>query len=369
MNRRPSQTPRSGAGERRTRRYRTTPADEFRPSGLPPRRVLARALKLAGLVLLLALAANAALNRFVLVRRVSVPVPRLDPSLDGRTLLQISDLKGAQFGAGQRRLLARLTEPADAVVLTGDMVSPQGNPRPLYELLDGLREAFPGVPVYLIAGDADPEPVSQAYAAQGSCYAAWVLGARQRGARLLSAPVRVGDGSPALWLVPGDGLTLDVGLEQARFRALLEASRGSGGGVLGELAAFHLRRLDGFAAARTEITADDLCVAVMHAAPEAGVAERELAGAPYPVDALLSGHWLGGLVRIPGAGPLFIPSPALPRYGLFPGEGFGGLSRVAGIPAYVSCGLGAGDAQYPAFFFRLFNPPSVTYLHFIASGV
>ena len=81
------------------------------------------------------------------------------------------------------------------------------------------------------------------------------------------------------------------------------------------------------------------------------------------IDLLLCGHYLGGLMRLPVIGPVFIPSQSLPFYGLFPGSAtYSGLSRSGQTWVYASAGLGGSDALYPGFFFRLFNPPSVTLL-------
>jgi len=62
-------------------------------------------------------------------------------------------------------------------------------------------------------------------------------------------------------------------------------------------------------------------------------------------------------------GPLFIPSSNLPRYGVLPGsDAFCGMRRISGTSLYISPGLGSSTDDYPGFFFRLFNPPTVTLL-------
>ena len=53
------------------------------------------------LMTLIALAVNLAVNQFVRVARVTVPIRRMDPAFEGYTLLQISDLKGATYGSHQ----------------------------------------------------------------------------------------------------------------------------------------------------------------------------------------------------------------------------------------------------------------------------
>lgn len=204
------------------------PGDEFfepRPRAPLGRRVLVFLL----LLLLAALAANLAINQFVQVARVTVPIRKMDSALEGYTLLHISDLKGASYGANQSRIrFALQKEDFDAVVLTGDMVSSRGNAQPLYTLIEMLHELKPGVPIYMIPGDKDPLPASMSYAAKpGSPFAPWVLGARRRGAQLLSAPVRIERDGHALWLTTSALLSLDMDTMQEQFeRQYLDALSG-----------------------------------------------------------------------------------------------------------------------------------------------
>ena len=79
---------------------------------------------------------------------------------------------------------------------------------------------------------------------------------------------------------------------------------------------------------------------------------------------------LGEFERLPGIGPLFVPSDTLPRYGLFPASSLvehpKRIDRTWIIP---SSGLGDKDPMYPFFFFRLFNPPSVNLLTLSTSSI
>ena len=77
-----------------------------------------------------------------------------------------------------------------------------------------------------------------------------------------------------------------------------------------------------------------------------------------------------GLMRLPLAGPIFIPSETLPLYGLFPGDSMhSGLNRSGRTAVYISPGLGSSDESYPPFFFRLFNPPTVTLITLTPSSL
>ncbi len=366
MNRRPTKS-RSGYdafSPRDASRFTAASPDTHFFETRRKRSIARRLLTLAALLLLAALGANLIADRFVFLARVEVPVTGMGEALDGFTILHLSDLKGAMFGSGQSRLRMALQDAAfDAVALTGDMLSLRGNAEPLYALLDALHEIAPAAPVYFIAGDEDPVPASMDYATSGSPFAPWVLGARQRGGQMLSAPVRLQRGDAVLWLLTPSQLSLDLDTLQRQYELqYLEAQAGGDENAI-ELASYNLSWLEQTRQARKEIRVGDAVVALTHTPPSA----QELSSL---VDAVLCGHHLGGVARLPLLGALFIPSMALPRYGLLPGEGaYYGLSRVGAAQVYVSPGLGTRDARYPAFFFRLFNPPTATLVTLAASAL
>lgn len=374
MNRRPSQS-RSGFDSfspQHTAHFKAAqPGDEFfepRPRAPLGRRVLVFLL----LLLLAALAANLAINQFIQVVRVTVPIRKMDSALEGYTLLHISDLKGASYGANQSRIrFALQKEDFDAVVLTGDMVSSRGNAQPLYTLIEMLHELKPGVPIYMIPGDKDPLPTSMSYAASGSPFAPWVLGARRRGAQLLSAPVRIERDGHALWLTTSALLSLDMDTMQEQFeRQYLDALSGGDENAI-ELTAYNLQWLVETRDARAQMTDEDVYIALTHVPP----ADEELEGAYAGslrgrLHLVLCGHYQGGLVRLPFVGALFIPSQNLPFYGILPGKNtYYGLTKKGGTYLYVSPGLGSNDGLYPLPFFRLFNPPTVSLISLTTSSL
>ncbi|MBQ8617439.1 MAG: metallophosphoesterase [Clostridia bacterium] len=307
------------------------------------------------LLFLTVIAANLLVNQFVLVRRVQVPVTGLHEDFDGYTLLHISDLKGESFGGEQGLFASALDKTEfDIVVITGDMISALGNAQPFYSLIDQLQRLNPKAPIYFISGDSDPPITSKSYFTAGSPFASWVLGAQQRGARLLSAPECITRGDQSLWLTTGSQLNLDLDTMQGQFELQYINALTDGDENAIELAAYNLTWLEDTRAARKAMTERDAIVALMHAPPT----QDDLLN---QIDLILCGHSLGGMMRLPFLGPIFMPSSSLPRYGLFPGPGTNfGLSREQRTQVYVSPGLGAGGDEYPSFFFRLFNPPSVT---------
>lgn len=325
------------------------------------------------LVLLAALlAVNFLVNQFVFVHRVSVPIRGLSEAFEGFTILHISDLKGAKFGPNQEILRFMLGgKDYDVAVLTGDMISPQGNAKPLYALIDVLRELNPSAPIYFIPGDSDPEAVSMTHADSGSPFAPWVLGAQQRGAVLLSAPAAFTQGEQSIYLTSTNHLTLDVDAMQGQYeQQYLLALEGRDENEI-DLAKHHLQSLEGIREARAAIREEDAIITLSHIPPM----DSEIIAAPADsllgqIDLMLCGHYLGGLMRLPSLGPIFVPNASLTFYGLFPGkDGYGGMRRVGRTWQHISTGLGASDSHYPAFFFRLFNPPSVTLLSLTPSSM
>ena len=338
----------------------SSPGTDFFESPKKPRAGRTALLVLLALVLLVLLG-NLLVNQFVWVRTETVRIKGLSEALDGFTILQISDLKGESFGREQSRLAAALGKRSfDLVVLTGDMVSPDGDAQPLYALLDRLAEIAPGVPVCFIAGDSDPEPASLAHAANGSPLAPWVLGSQARGATLLSSPWRLERGGQTLWLTTSAHLNLDIDAMLPQFEASYRRAQADGDNAALSLAAYNLGWLEATREARAQMGEDDVYIAATHVPPTANDLGGSLTGR---IDLLLSGHYLGGLMCLPAVGPVFVPSQSLPLYGLFPGaDACVGLSRSGQTWIYVSGGLGGSDPLFPSFFFRLFNPPSVTLL-------
>ena len=107
----------------------------------------------------------------------------------------------------------------------------------------------------------------------------------------------------------------------------------------------------------------DAIISLMHAPPTQDDLLEQ-------IDLILCGHNLGGLMRLPLIGPIFMPSSSLPRYGLFPGPLFQyGLSRQGRTRICTNTGLGSSGDDYPPFFFRLFNPPTVTLITLSPSSI
>lgn len=367
MNRRPNQS-RTGYdsfSSRHTARFTASTPDarffEIRKKSPLHRRVFF--FICAGLLATLAL--NLAINQFVFVRRIEVPTRGLSSEFEGYTILHLSDLKGKRFGSNQGLFrLALNGKTFDAVAITGDMISSHGNAQPLYALLEQLHQLAPESPVYIIPGDDDPTPTSEDYFPGGSPFAPWVLGAQQRGAKLLSSPVPVSRENQTLWLTTGSLQSLDVDTMQRQFELQYLHALSSGDDNAIELATHNLKWLTETRNARSLMQESDAYIALTHTPPT----EQDIWLGK--TNLVLCGHYMGGLLRLPLIGPLFIPSPNLPRYGVLPGSrAYTGLQRQGNTWVYTSSGLGSTSADYPPFFFRLFNPPTVTLITLTPSAL
>ena len=367
MNRRPSMTSHPFSGSVTRQRHTDTDAIFLHT---PKKSRFLTGLRIFLLLLIALVILNLAANQLVFVQDTDIPLSALDSSNDGFTILAISDLKGTVFGQRQNRFREALSgKEYDAVVISGDMVSPLGNAQPFYDLLEVLQDISPEAPVYFIQGDTDPEAVSMENAPYGSPYAQWVLGAMQRGAVLLSSPVLLSEGDQPIWLCAASDLTMDTQSQQSRFQKIQHEAVSSGDGIEEDYAAFHLSRISGLQQARKTMKTGDICISVTHNPPESSYINALRAPSGRNTDLLLCGHWLGGLTRLPLIGSVFIPTDSLPNYGLFPGNAYNGLSRTGSTWVYCSSGLGSYEKHYPAFFRRLFNPPSVSLLHLRVSSL
>ena len=324
------------------------------------------------MLLLILLLVNSISNMFIHVAHTTIPVTGLEEALDGFTILQISDLKGFRAGKNQSRFRTALSGVSfDAVVMTGDLISELGNSEPLYELVEVLKSLNADAPIYIIAGDSDPLPASISYSSGGSPFAPWVLGLRQRGGLLLSHPQYIQRASQKIWFLSLTQLTLDASMMETQYEeAYLTAVENEDENEI-ELAKFNLSAIQESEKAQQEITEEDVVIGITHVPPlsiaSGGNSYRTKALRPRLI---LAGHYLGGLMRLPLIGALFIPSSALPLYGLFPGEDYlCGLTSQDGIPLYISNGCGSSDSLYPSFFFRLCNPPTVTLHTLVMSSI
>ena len=325
------------------------------------------------LVILVTAAAlvNGFINRQVQLIRQSVTIPSLSSSLEGFKILHISDLHGAGFGHGQAGIEATLRNVRyNAVVISGDSLSADGNDAQLMQLITLLDKS---VPVFLVAGDEDPPPILSTPHGSASPKADYIQRAESFGAIYLDAPYELQVGNSILWLCPDTVYDTDVdnarlSMENSRRQLLNDPDSEAKSAALRALD-YWLERIDRTEEALRKMKSGDFKICVTHVP----YSQERLAELRYndtdglrnnakPVSLILAGHLNNGQFRLPLIGPVFVPR-ALGVYGedrWFPGDGgLSGLSTLYGISQYISPGLGASSAYSPLSI-RFMNPPAVT---------
>lgn len=319
-------------------------------------------------LVVLVLALNGLSNRYVKLVDQKVTVLDLNKSMEGFTILHISDLAAAKLGDKQENIKSALgKETYNLVALTGDMVGKSGNAQPLLDLLDLVPDS---IPVFMVPGDSDPSPYRLDAESVDDIKADYIKQAEEKGATFLEAPELVTQDGKSLWVSPADSFLFDLKNavfalnEQIRLLESGEAAPNTASQLL--LARYRLARMEESIQALTEMKQGDIILALSHQPPEnEALTELSRAGKEQqkPVPSLfLAGQFNAGQLRLPGLGPLYIPPQMDGRGGFLPGDdGFVGLSIVKGFPVYVSPGLGV-SGYYPLPL-RLFNRPAITLLH------
>ena len=319
-------------------------------------------------------------NRTVDVERDEIVVTGLSDDFKGYNILVLSDLNAKNFGENQstiQRLLS--SEKYSLVLMLGDMVGPDGDTEPFYQLIDLFVEARK--PVYFIAGDSDPPPLLETprEAGEGRTWremvlSDWVLGAIEHGAVYVDCPMSITKGSSRMWLVPDSFLNLNVSdalneykdayaQEQDAYLIGIEVAKNT-------LPLTYYRRnlLD-----KTRdnivnsVSGSDIIIMLSHEVPSdsqitvAQGAKTESQRKNYfpAPDIIFAGHYCGGEWKLPLIGTLYVDSSILPRYGWFPDESFvQGQRSIGGTTIYTTIGLG-NNAQ-TIFAGRLNNPPRLS---------
>ena len=326
------------------------------------------------LILGLVLGLNLVNNTYASLEETHVTVAGLDKELEGFKILHISDLHGRFFGEQQQRLfqLIRL-ERFHAVCLSGDMVGKKGDPRALLQLLDQLPQ---DVPVFLIAGDDDPEPLLTRGTGE-SAKADYITQAEQKGAIYLDSPQFVQMGKRRVWFSPASLYTTDLAAADYALHNRKTEMTQTGEAAAQDGAArmravdYQLEVLARVETAKAEMDIKDAYVLLSHlpldgeqaaTLHEGDGTERKALNFPGLVSLIVSGHWNDGQWRLPLWGPVYMPPAAQEQSRWLPGNrALSGLGSVHGMAQHISPGLGTSSA-YPFPSFRLFNRPRVSLL-------
>ncbi len=261
------------------------------------------------------------------VSRYSLKVTRLSYSSDKVTnefsVVQITDLHGITFGENNCRLIETVKNlNPDAVFMTGDIISPDGEIGVAKSLVESLCEDFD---VYFSVGNHELEFLDECTERIGNA-GATILEKEYCDITLCENDVRIGGTS---------GFALGVDFWAATYGKN----------------PFEYYETEDFSEQRFMLDyseTDNLKILLLHH-PEAPTLWSKMGW--YDVDIVLSGHTHGGVVRFPFVGGLFAPEE-----GFFPDYEYG-LFEMNGVTTYISSGL-SGAESVP----RFNNVPEVVYL-------
>ena len=336
---------------------------------------------LVGIALLLALMVLLQGNSLT-VDEQEVTMVGLPEELEGYRILLLSDLNGRRFGDEQATILREIgTLDYDAVFIVGDMVGRGGDPEPFYELLEGLPSSRP---VYFIAGDSDPQPVLDTTrditgTVEQMVLADWILGAIERGATYVDAPVELEVGNASIWISPADMLNLNASeLADTCEEQMLQEQEGTVLGLQSDhdtlpSTTYRYKRAQRLLQAVNSMTATDVHISLAHEPPSdeflSASATHASSGEKYLTQPslVLAGHYCGGVWRLPGLGAFYIPSSTADRHGWFPAqEDVQGLSNAGGTQMYITAGLSTTGSA-PLMFFRFLNRPQISIIELTAT--
>ena len=262
------------------------------------------------------------------------------------------------------------------ILCVGDMVGKSGDPEPFYEFLDGLSRPSR---VYFVAGDADPGPLRETpREIQGTLedivLEDWILGGIERGATYVDAPLKVDVGETQVWLTPTTFLNLDASVNRASWKEQMEQEQdGYLAGVAADYASlpftsYRYKLSQKFFTAQETIQPTDFLIGLSHIVPSdefiksAAIHDSDGTRYLFEPELIVSGHYCGGVWKLPFAGAFYVPNRMLPRYGWFPEkEDVEGLSKIGETQVFISPGLSTTSAV-PLLPFRLNNDPAVTQL-------
>ena len=379
----PEVTPKRKKKGRKKRKKRRSLFELMSGSGTEglfrPIRVFGRDIRFWPLILLAALAFMAVgvmlNNSNLTITEQTVTVVGLPEDMEGYRIVVLSDMNGRRFGDSQSLLLRTLNGiKYDAIFCLGDMVGKSGNAQPFWEFIEGLKRPEK---VYFICGDSDPGPyLSRARGTEGVLSQLiledWILGAIERGANYVDAPVGIPVKKQTLWISPATLLNLETITTLAVWEDQTEQEEdGVRSGIVDDythlpITTYRYKLAQRLYEAQRKMNASDIHISLAHEMPAESFiytsedhkqqSERFLA-AP---DLILAAHYCGGVWRLPFLGAFYVPDSTLPRGGWFPDQRkVSGLSAVGESQAYITRGLSTNGST-PLMPFRLFNAPEIS---------
>lgn len=342
----------------------------FAPEGRH-RRESRHGFRKAVLIFLPLLIAGALVTNFIMTHRVqlekvNLTILNLPEDLEQYSILHLSDLHGAELGEKQKAVAAALgTTRYSCVVMTGDMLGEDQDPRALLDLIALMPLE---TPKYYIPGDTDGDYLDSWAHGSLSVYTSWAERLIQAGVTILDRPISETRGKGTIWFLPEEVYTLDLDRMTEVYEGQLREMNRKATQLTADDAArrrvleYELARMNAIREIRAEFQPADIQIVLSHTPlSEEYVGEliawgvKEESFSMRYAGLILAGHYNGGQWRIPLRGAVYVP-----ELGWFPQDDqVQGLSYLEGIPQYISPGMGS-DPHYEKMPGRIYNPPTLT---------
>ncbi len=318
------------------------------------------------LLVICLLVLNFAMSHRVVLEEMKLTILNLPEDLEGFSILHLSDLHGARLGEAQKTIGNALENKRySCVVMTGDMLGENHDTQPLLELVALLPK---DVPKYLIPGDTDGPAIETKAHSSLSVYTEWAQELQAAGVQILDQPVLIKREKGRLWIIPEELYSLDLNRMRGVYQDQLNRLNERAASLTADDAAwiraleYEIERIDTLKETKKQFLSSDIQVVLSHS-PMSEDYVKDLFSWADKADVfsiryaslILAGHYNGGQWRIPFVGALYVP-----ELGWFPEDSLvQGLSYPAGIPQYISPGLGSAP-HYEHQRGRVFNSPVMT---------
>jgi uncharacterized protein len=308
-----------------------------------------------GLIIILLLAGYILYdNSRIVVVKQNIEIENLDPSFDGFTILQISDLHSARFGKNQERLVNLLNSlQYDMIAINGDMVDRQNEDiLPFLELLWNVSNKK----IVFYADGNVGQPGLDSLSGEKTDFG---LTLEKEGCVLLDRPNMVFRGDHHIWVSEFFTSTLadrQIANAQARLKTETDPV------VIAKQNAIINYQKD-LIRIYNDIPPSEVLIGITHYPLSPNQLDNPEPDV-FPIfDLILAGHYHGGQIRIPFIGAVYLPAPSPDRF--FPPEKIvSGFYQGKQTGQYITRGLGA-SSTIPDLNFRLFNPPEVNLITLI----
>lgn len=254
-------------------------------------------------------------NRNIQTTTYELSSPKLQKSMSGYTIVQVSDLHNEDFGDSQKKLISRIQKiKPNMITVTGDLIDLHDSSVEI--AMKFIQEAVKIAPVYYVTGNHE----------------AWSSEYDNLKEQLINAGVMIMDGQ-----------TVQVSFHQGKVNliGIQDPSFNWGDGYLDN------RTIVDSKISEMSVPEDTYTILLSHRPELFSVYVKK------QIDLVLAGHAHGGQFRVPFIGGLYAPDQgALPKY-------TAGLYEEGNTKMIVSRGL--GNSVFP---FRINNRPELVVVKF-----